>query len=54
MEGLPWQPNEKPCKVMIAYLDLLDISMDNLDKNMCWDCWPDKDVGEIDAEKASV
>jgi hypothetical protein len=47
-------PTKKPCQVMKTYLDLLDISMDYLDKNMCWDCWPDKDMEEIDAKTASA
>ncbi len=37
---------------MKAYLDLMDVSMDYLDKNMCWDFRPDKDMEEIDAEMA--
>jgi hypothetical protein len=45
-------PTKKPCRVMKAYLNLLDISMDYLDKNMCWDCWPDKDTEEINAKTA--
>ena len=32
---------------MKAYLDLLDITMDDLDDQMCWDCWPEDDV-EVD------
>jgi hypothetical protein len=45
-------PMKKPCRVMKAYLDLMDVSMDYLDKNMCWDFRPDKDMEEIDAEMA--
>ena len=36
-------PTRKPRRVMKAYLDLLDISMDDLDDQMCWDCWPEGD-----------
>ena len=36
-------PTRKPRRVMKAYLDLLDISMDDLDEQMCWDCWPEGD-----------
>jgi hypothetical protein len=39
---------------MKMYLDIMDISMDYFDKNMCWDCCPDKDTEEIDAEMASA
>jgi hypothetical protein len=39
---------------MKAYLDLLDISMDYLDENIFWDCWPDKDAREIDTKTAST
>jgi hypothetical protein len=30
------------CK-MKAYLDLLDTTVDNVDKQMCWECWPEDD-----------
>jgi len=32
-------PTKKPRRVMKTYLDLLDITMDDLDDQMCWDCW---------------
>jgi len=28
---------------MKTYLDLLDITMDDLDDQMCWDCWLEGD-----------
>jgi hypothetical protein len=28
---------------MKAYLDLLDLTVDDLDDQMCWDCWPETD-----------
>ena len=34
-------PTKKPRRVMKTYLDLLDITMDDLDDQMCWDCWPE-------------
>ena len=37
---------KKPRRVMKTYLDLLDISVDELDDQMCWDCWPDGDDDE--------
>ncbi len=45
---------KKPCMVMKTYLDLMDISMDYLDKKMCWDCWLDKDTEEIGAKTVSA
>ena len=45
----------KPRRVMKAYLDLLDISMDDLDEQMCWECWPEgDDVNDISAGNASA
>jgi hypothetical protein len=35
---------------MKAYLDLLDMSVDELDDEMCWDCWPEGDDVEDDVE----
>jgi len=32
---------------MKTYLDLLDLTVDELDDQMCWDCWPeDEDVND--------
>ena len=36
-------PTKKPRRVMKAYMDLLDLTMDDLDDQMCWDCWPEGD-----------
>ncbi len=36
-------PKWNPRQVMKTYLDLLDITVDDLDKQMCWDCWPEGD-----------
>jgi hypothetical protein len=36
-------PNRKPRRVMKAYLDLMDMMVDDLDAQMCWECWPDED-----------
>jgi hypothetical protein len=34
---------------MKAYLDLLDMSVDDLDDQMCWECWPnDNDINIAD------
>lgn len=36
-------------------LDLLDISMDDLDEQMCWECWPEgDDVDDISAGNVSA
>ena len=32
--------NQTPGKVLRAYLDTMDISIDELDHQMRWDCWP--------------
>ncbi len=39
-------PNRTPGKVLRAYLDTMDISIDELDHQMCWDCWPSDDDAE--------
>jgi hypothetical protein len=47
-------PTKKPRRVMKTYLDLLDITMDDLDNQMCWDCWPDdNDVDDVAADTPS-
>jgi hypothetical protein len=28
---------------MKAYLDLLDTTVDAIDEQMCWECWPEDD-----------
>ncbi len=33
--------SKPPCRVMHAYAELLDISVSNLDDQVCWDCWPE-------------
>jgi hypothetical protein len=39
---------------MKTYLDLLDITMDDLDDQMCWDCWPeDNDADAVAADTPS-
>ena len=36
-------PTQTPGKVLRAYLDNMDMSIDELDHQMCWDCWPSDD-----------
>jgi hypothetical protein len=33
----------KPAAGNENLLDLLDITVDDLDEQMCWDCWPEGD-----------
>ena len=47
-------PNRKPRRVMKAYLDLMDMTMDDLDDQMCWDCWPDKEIEAADVPPNSA
>ena len=47
-------PTKKPRRVMKTYLDLLDITMDDLDDQMCWDCWQEgNDVDDVAADTPS-
>ncbi len=36
-------PTRNPCHVMKAYLDLLDTTVEDMDDQMCWNCWPEDD-----------
>jgi hypothetical protein len=47
-------PNRKPRPVMKAYLDLMDMTMDDLDDQMCWDCWPDEEIEPVDVPPDSA
>jgi hypothetical protein len=51
-KGLIGNPSRKPHRVMKAYIDLLDILVDNLDDAMCWECWPEDDKPEEFTESA--
>ena len=39
--------DKRPRRVLRTYVDLLDITVDDLDEAICWDCWPDDD--DVDA-----
>ncbi len=39
-----------PQRDLRAYIDLLNITMDELNHQLCWECWPDKDAPEADVE----
>jgi hypothetical protein len=42
-------PTRNPRRVMKAYLDLLDTTVDDVDRQMCWECWPeDNGPDELD------
>ena len=41
-------PSRPPGMVLRAFLDTMDMSIDELDHQMCWDCWPlDDDMEEF-------
>jgi hypothetical protein len=46
-KGALGNPLRKPHHVMKAYLDLLDISVNDLDAQMCWMCWPNDDKVDV-------
>ena len=47
-------PKRNPRRVMKTYLDLLDITVDDLDDQMCWDCWPEgEDVYDFTSDMPS-
>ena len=45
-------PSKKPRRVMEAYIDCLDRTVDAVDKQMCWDCWPEDDSGDVFEDSA--
>jgi hypothetical protein len=50
-KGSLGNPSRKPRRVMKAYLDLLDTSLDEVDEQMCWECWPNNDDETIVADE---
>ncbi len=42
-KGVLGNPTQQPRRVMKAYLDLLDTTVDKVDDQMCWECWPEDD-----------
>jgi hypothetical protein len=42
-KGVLGNPTRQPSRVMKAYLDLLDTTVDEVDDQMCWECWPEDD-----------
>jgi len=53
-KGSLGNPNRKPRRVMKAYLDLMDMMMDDLDDQMCWECWPDEEIELADFQTDSA
>lgn len=45
-------PSKKPRRVMAAYIDYLDSTVDAVDEQMCWECWPEDDGGDMFVDSA--
>jgi hypothetical protein len=50
-KGSLGKPSRRPRQVMKAYLDLLDTFLDEVDEQMCWECWPNNDNETIVADE---
>jgi hypothetical protein len=44
--GALGNPSKNPRRVMRAYINYLDILVDALDNQICWDCWLDDDTDD--------
>ena len=53
-KGTLGNPNRKPRKVMKAYLDLMDMTLEDVDEQICWYCWPDEDLSVDDVLPTSA
>ena len=40
-------PTRKPRRVMKAYIDYLDSTVGVVDEQMCWECWPKDNGGDM-------
>ena len=40
-------PSKKPRRVMKAYIDSLDLTVNAVDEQMSWECWPKDDGGDM-------
>jgi hypothetical protein len=40
-------PSNKPCRVMKAYINFLDSTVDAVNEQMCWECWPEDNGGTV-------
>jgi hypothetical protein len=45
-------PSKKPHRVMKSYIDYLDSTVDTVDEQMCWECWPEDDGGDVFEDSA--
>jgi hypothetical protein len=45
-------PSKKPRRVMKAYIYLLDSTVDAVDEQMCWECWPEDDGDAVFSDSA--
>ena len=45
-------PSKKPRCVMKAYIDFLDLTVDAVDEQMCWECWPEDEGGDMFKDSA--
>ena len=47
-------PSHSPGMVMQAYLDDMDLTLDDLNAQMCWECWPSNDTPFEEVESTSA
>jgi len=45
-------PSKKPHCIMKAYIDYLESTVDAVDEQMCWECWPEDDGGDVFEDSA--
>ncbi len=45
-------PIKKPRRVLKAYIDYLDSTVDAVDEQMCWECWPEDNGGDMFVDSA--
>ena len=45
-------PSKTPRRNMKAYLDYLDSTVDAVDEQMCWDCWPEDNGDDVFEDSA--
>jgi len=45
-------PSKKPRRIMKAHINFLDLTVDAVDEQMCWECWPVDDGGDVFKDSA--
>ncbi len=45
-------PSKNSRRVMKAYIDYLDLTVDAVNEQMCWECWPEDDGGDMFVDSA--